>query len=247
MKPDRHPVSTMVVDKNALVVHGLVHLLADTNFHISASASCLMDLPEPVPGDADQVLLLGLGNDTDTLISDLSQWKATHKAVSVIVLSERFRIDEAFTAMKAGASCYLVKDRISRTVLLQSLDLILQGTLVLPGQFANEVTQELILDAQSRVTSVDPRLITASRTIDPARKGGPRGLSDRERLVLSHLMRGASNKHIALSIGIAEATVKVYVKTLLRKIKVQNRTQAAMWGRDAQSLSDIDKQDIAGP
>jgi two-component system nitrate/nitrite response regulator NarL len=44
-----------------------------------------------------------------------------------------------------------------------------------------------------------------------------------------HLTKGASNKHIARELNIAEATVKVHVKSLLRKIRVSNRTQAAMW------------------
>ena len=42
-------------------------------------------------------------------------------------------------------------------------------------------------------------------------------------------MTGASNKMIAIKLGITEATVKVHLKTLLRKIDVNNRTQAAIW------------------
>ena len=44
-----------------------------------------------------------------------------------------------------------------------------------------------------------------------------------------HLIQGASNKMIAGRIGIAESTVKVHVKTILRKVHARNRTQAAMW------------------
>jgi DNA-binding CsgD family transcriptional regulator len=57
-------------------------------------------------------------------------------------------------------------------------------------------------------------------------------LSNREKMILTQLMQGASNKHIARELNIAEATVKVHVKNLLGKIRVDNRTQAAMWGRD---------------
>jgi two-component system nitrate/nitrite response regulator NarL len=46
------------------------------------------------------------------------------------------------------------------------------------------------------------------------------------------LMQGISNKHSARELNIAEATVKVHVKGLLGKIRVDNRTQAAMWSRD---------------
>jgi two-component system nitrate/nitrite response regulator NarL len=43
-------------------------------------------------------------------------------------------------------------------------------------------------------------------------------------------MEGESNKVIAKKLGIAEATIKVHVKTILRKVRAQNRTQAALWG-----------------
>jgi DNA-binding NarL/FixJ family response regulator len=54
-------------------------------------------------------------------------------------------------------------------------------------------------------------------------------LSNREQTILKQLTQGASNKQIARELNIAEATVKVHVKSLLRKIHVSNRTQAAMW------------------
>jgi two-component system nitrate/nitrite response regulator NarL len=54
-------------------------------------------------------------------------------------------------------------------------------------------------------------------------------LSERERLILRYLTAGASNKQIARDLDVAEATVKAHVKSLLRKLRVNNRTQAAMW------------------
>jgi two-component system, NarL family, nitrate/nitrite response regulator NarL len=56
-----------------------------------------------------------------------------------------------------------------------------------------------------------------------------RGLSPREQEILRALVTGSSNKLIAIKLGITEATVKVHLKTLLRKIDVNNRTQAAIW------------------
>jgi DNA-binding NarL/FixJ family response regulator len=57
---------------------------------------------------------------------------------------------------------------------------------------------------------------------------GPLVLSDRERQVLHHLVNGHPNKIIARELGIAETTVKVHVKSVIRKMGVSNRTQAAM-------------------
>ena len=54
-------------------------------------------------------------------------------------------------------------------------------------------------------------------------------LSDRETQILQCLMQGLSNKLIARKLDIAETTVKVHVKGLLRKLRAANRTQAAIW------------------
>ena len=54
-------------------------------------------------------------------------------------------------------------------------------------------------------------------------------LSIREREILGYLIKGEPNKVIARKLEITEATIKVHVKAILRKIGVTNRTQAAMW------------------
>lgn len=58
---------------------------------------------------------------------------------------------------------------------------------------------------------------------------GARTLSPREKSILKLVMGGESNKQIARTLDITESTVKVHIKTILRKIDVKNRTQAAIW------------------
>jgi two-component system nitrate/nitrite response regulator NarL len=62
--------------------------------------------------------------------------------------------------------------------------------------------------------------------------GGVPSLSRRETLILRMLMQGASNKVIARNLVITESTVKVHMKAILRKLRLQNRTQAAIWARN---------------
>jgi DNA-binding CsgD family transcriptional regulator len=73
---------------------------------------------------------------------------------------------------------------------------------------------------------------------DPTSDGGTLAVADygstgvltaREREVLSELTRGASNKTIARTLGISTGTVRVHVKSVLRKLALENRTQAAVW------------------
>jgi len=76
--------------------------------------------------------------------------------------------------------------------------------------------------AQGRDSDGSPR--------GPARSG-PR-LSGRESQILSGLVKGLANKIIARQCDITESTVKVHMKSILRKIQVANRTQAAIWARE---------------
>jgi len=55
------------------------------------------------------------------------------------------------------------------------------------------------------------------------------GLSDREMQILRCLCNGDQNKQIAHQLEISDGTVKVHLKAILKKIRVQNRTQAALW------------------
>ncbi len=56
------------------------------------------------------------------------------------------------------------------------------------------------------------------------------GLSPREEQVIKSVVRGHSNKMIARTCGVTDSTIKVHMKSILRKIRVDNRTQAAIWG-----------------
>jgi two-component system nitrate/nitrite response regulator NarL len=76
------------------------------------------------------------------------------------------------------------------------------------------------------------RIVSAdtSENLQAISVGAPvRTLSSREAEILHCLMQGAPNKIIARKLEVAEATVKVHIKAILRKIRVTNRTQAAMW------------------
>jgi two-component system, NarL family, nitrate/nitrite response regulator NarL len=74
----------------------------------------------------------------------------------------------------------------------------------------------------------DSKVLVPPKAPEP----GARTLSAREAEILWCLLDGAPNKMIARKLDVAEATVKVHVKAILRKIGAANRTQAAMWAMD---------------
>jgi two-component system, NarL family, nitrate/nitrite response regulator NarL len=95
---------------------------------------------------------------------------------------------------------------------IKALELVMLGETVLP-----KAILPLILERQDE-------MVPAKAPEDFAPK-----LSRRERLILRLLVEGHTNKVIASKIGIAQATVKAHVKSILFKIGVINRMQAAMW------------------
>src|SRR5258707_4541820 len=119
----------------------------------------------------------------------------------------------------------------------------MMGETIFPPAFLS-----FVLDPEGDLVEAAPRdednqsiLLRTENTLAPQ-------LSTREKSILRCLIEGDSNKCIARKIDIAEATVKVHVKAILRKIRVQNRTQAAIWGmRLANNSSPPSTFDVGKP
>lgn len=163
----------------------------------------------------------------------------------VVVLADSERPRSVLAAHQAGAQGYL-STAMEPRIAFAALSFILEGG----GYFPPSV-----LDACPRPPERPPSVALGNPRIgqespppslghDEARppspaapaamasppEAGPRafGLTDRQSVVLRHLRRGASNKEIARTLDMSEATVKVHVRQLLRKLGVANRTQAAL-------------------
>lgn len=107
-------------------------------------------------------------------------------------------------------------------------------------QIVGHGTGDVNNGASAKLTSV------ASRAEQPkaTEMGTTPALSPRQLTILRHLIAGDSNKSIARKVSLSEATVKVHVKTILRKIRVHNRTQAAIWALN-HSLDEIGQELIS--
>jgi len=242
-------VPTVIVDKSCLFRAGLIHTLVKTRFRVVADCASLSELPVKALNGKPALLLISMDGDTASL-AQVRLLQEAHSALQIVMLSEQFSLEEALSALRSGRHSYLMKDEISPEIVLKSLELTLLGAAVVVSRgfvdgIANDraaVTDETVAPEDrlnDRAAVTDETVAPEDRPEDVAECAAPvaaerpqraPGLSGRERLILSHLMQGAANKHIARELGIAEATVKVHVKSLLRKVRVHNRTQAAMWG-----------------
>jgi two-component system nitrate/nitrite response regulator NarL len=160
---------------------------------------------DPSQRDKDTIVIVDLNDRSDAEAIHAHQ----QRGVKIVALASEADNQEIGPDEMAPLSGILTYD-LSHDAFVGSLRLIGAGQRVFPS--------DLVMRQTGLATPPD----AAPRAV------GVR-FSPREREVLCHLVKGHSNKRIAQQLGMAEATTKFYLQSLLRKIKAENRTQAAIW------------------
>ncbi len=221
----RQSFATIIVGQSSLIREGVVRILRSANFRIVASISCADELDVNIPSEHLLFVVVHTGDDFDFVAEQIEVFAANCPDARIAILAHRYRPDELVTAFRAGANGYFVSVTTS-DVLVRSLELVMMGETVMPPEFISYILsreEDHMDDSDRRAEESEAIFVTANET------GAPQ-LSPKETLILRCLIDGASNKSIARNMDITEATVKVHVKAILRKIRVHNRTQAAIWG-----------------
>jgi two-component system nitrate/nitrite response regulator NarL len=177
------------------------------------------------------LLFLNVRSEDDNApsVEQIQLFKNRHPDGRIAVVADRYRLDELVCAFRAGVTGYFV-DAMDCDVFIKSIELVMMGEAVFPPAFLS-----LALQADSAASDdVEPRR-DSEATIDASADRIAQQLSAREKSIMRCLIEGDSNKCIARKIDLAEATVKVHIKAILRKVRVQNRTQAAIWGMNNRS------------
>ncbi len=140
----------------------------------------------------------------------LKNLKQLEPAPKVVILTVSDAQEDVFAALRCGADGYLLKDTDPED-LLNKLHELTEGHLVMSPSIAEHLALAL------RSEGTDVGVVGSSE------------LTGREREILAHISNGESNKVIARKLLIAEATVKVHVKHLLKKLGLKSRIEAAVW------------------
>ena len=183
------------------------------------------------------VWLVGVEKYSSATSDLLRRVVTTNPGVKAVVLAAYQRPDDILAALQAGACGFLCQD-IPGEWLIKSLELIARDDMVVHPQ-CRPASDERRDDAASEARRGDLQPLLHSDSQSPAAREPEgqagyvtRGLTRREILILRSLMEGASNKVIALKLVMTESTVKVHMKTVLQKLRLENWTQAAIWARD---------------
>jgi two-component system nitrate/nitrite response regulator NarL len=220
-------VGVILVGADALVREGLARVLTAADFRIIASRPSIgTDIAEPPAQGMSHLLLVDIGDDLPSALEQVAEFKKLCPAGRVAMLAHRHRVVDMLSAFRAGANAYFVKIT-SCEAFIKSLELVMLGETVLPPAMLTilDSDSEAPADAAEHWDDDGDEMQDA----DKAGNGVPLQLSTRHKSILRCLVEGDSNKIIARKMSIAEATVKVHVKAILRRIHVHNRTQAAIW------------------
>jgi two-component system nitrate/nitrite response regulator NarL len=166
----------------------------------------------------------------DASVEQIKLFKNHHPDARIAVVADHYQQIELISAFRAGATGYFV-DVMSCDEFIKSIELVMMGEAVLPPAFLS-----FAVDASAAPAGKAESRSDGNVTIDAPEDRITQKLSPRETSILRCIIEGDSNKCIARKIDITEATVKVHIKAILRKIRVQNRTQAAIWGINNRSL-----------
>ena len=217
---DRKGFVTLLICKNPLRRAGLKHLLADTPFTVSHTVT-----DETLPSQSHLVaqpalIIVDASNSSEELLEIIRHLKVRQPEARVVVVADHFDISFVRVGIDAGVDgfCLTTSDR---EVLIRSLELVMMGERILPGALVRSMLSEMALNTERD----QDRPIAKPLPLDP----GMHKLSNREAEILRCLMHGEPNKVIARRLEVTEATIKVHVKAILRKIGAANRTQAAIW------------------
>lgn len=208
-------VQISLLGENEIAREGLRKILSSENFHIRDSVSdvgaVISSLGTKVAeGDAHVIIV---DNSQRSKSFDACRTLAATKGVArLVLLADQYVFEDVAEAFQIGVDAVIIKE-ISCEPLIESIVLVALGEKVFPSQLANSL--------MTCMASADTRDWKASAQSV--------GLSDREIEILESIMAGMANKVIARQFNICEATVKVHVKAILRKLAVGNRTQAATW------------------
>ncbi len=209
----------MIVDDHPLFRQGLRDVLeTDPQMEVvgeAASGELAIDLAEEIEPD---VILM------DINLPDLNGLQVTRKiksrlpSIGVVIITGYDDVEQVFHAIRAGASAYCPKD-VTPERLIKTIYAVSNGMYVVDERTMSQ--EEVTRWLEEKIGKIGPIITDVEDSFVP--------LSPREMEILEYVTHGRSNKEIAYALGISHQTVKNHMTSILRKLQVEDRTQAAVY------------------
>ncbi|HEX7535669.1 MAG TPA: response regulator transcription factor [Dermatophilaceae bacterium] len=203
----RSVLRLVLVDDHEMVLHGLTAMLAhfDDDVVIVGTATSFEQARRVVDAMAPDIVLSDVRLGRDSGLDLVRELAATHPTVKVVMLTVYDDEHYLFQALRAGARGYVLK-RIDAAGLVGHLLRVADGEIAIDAALAGRMAM-----SAARISSGE------------FWPGANHGLTQRESEVLALLVAGHSNRGIASTLVVTEDTIKTHIRSLYRKLDVQDR------------------------
>lgn len=203
-------VSTCIIEENPLMRVGIKSLLNKSRFDVRIDIANFSEVKRETL--TQNLTIFSAANVSDMAVQTLLVLRKAAPDMRIVVLSEKLDRSDTSICFSSGADGVLLKG-ISTRALISSLELIMAGEKVFPTSMVSMITTDWACWQDNEDIDFDKDVDFSPRAIE----------------IIRGLAGGGSNKLIARNLGITESTVKVHLKSILRKLELANRTQVALW------------------
>lgn len=220
MAKGKNPITVMIVDDHPLFRSGLQAALdLEEGIKIVGFSENGEQALEQIADLQPRVVLLDVNLPGMNGLQVARQLQNDHEKIAVVILTAHHDTEQVIHALRSGASAYRAKD-VEAQALIRTIYDVADGYYLMNGQRMTKSERDLWLEEQIEES-------TGPYTIDS--EGHYLPLSPREMEILEHVTLGMINKQIANKLGISQQTVKNHMTSILKKLNVKDRTQAAVF------------------
>lgn len=203
-------IRVLVVEDHVLFRKALVHLLqSEPDFELVGEAGNGQEAVQQAAALQPDVILMDLRLPEMDGLEATRRIKAARPDARIVILTASDSPEALFEAIRSGAQGYLLKE-VDAETFYRTVRTVAGGEAYLPGPLAAKVLAEF------------------ARPPAPQDRSAPR-LNPREIQILEYVSDGKTNKEIAGALAITENTVKNHLKSILEKLQLGNRVQAATY------------------
>ncbi len=207
-------MKVLLIDDHALVRKGIETLLQSRGVDVTGSVGSGKEGIIKAKELAPDIVLLDINMPEMNGLETLQRLRAEGIEMPVLMLTMSREEKDLAGALRAGAQGYLLKD-MDPDELVPALNDALQGNNVVAKELIGSLTR--IVQGKSARTEAPDEAPDALAELTP-----------RETEILGHIAEGKSNKVIARELSISDGTVKLHVKSILRKLGMHSRVEAAV-------------------
>ena len=207
---EKRPITVFLLDDHEIVRRGIAELLGvEPDIEVVGQSGSAAQAIRRIPALRPDVAILDARLEDGSGIDVCREVRSIDPTIRALILTSYEDDDAIFAAIMAGAAGYLLKE-VRAAGLVDAVRRVAAGQSLLDPAVTATVLERL----RSGGSAADPRLA---------------GLSEQEQRILALIGDGLSNREIAGELFLAEKTVKNYVSSILAKLGLASRTQAAVF------------------